>query len=177
MHWAFMDRCRSLVLLETHGTLLIFGPQKQFIPPWFSCLLFVLQPYMYQDVFYEVFMGIWVLVALVGLGSRNGRKRLQDLTMQSVFPATCTAGSWWRRHVWRSWAHWCRRERRYSLIVHSYRNTWLTLTWMLQKTNNLETQQHPVRTSSWVKLTMSDTIGQLDTNLLSPTTFLIYTPN
>jgi len=48
---------------------------------------------MYGDVFYEVFMGIWVLVEFVGFGSWNGRKRLQDLTMQSVFPATCTAGS------------------------------------------------------------------------------------
>ena len=45
---------------------------------------------MYQDVFY-VFMGIWVLGLLVELGSRNGRKGQQDLTMQNVFPVTCSA--------------------------------------------------------------------------------------
>lgn len=93
MHWALMGSCRSLVLLDRHGLLLVLGSQKQFILPWIGRLLFVQQPYMYGDVFYEVFMGIWVLVDFVGFGSWNGRKRLQDLTMQSVFPATCTAGS------------------------------------------------------------------------------------
>ena len=92
MHWAFMDSCRFLVLLERHG-LLGAWVTEQFILPWIGRLLFVQQPYMYGDVFYEVFMGIWVLVEFVGFGSWNGRKRLQDLTMQSVFPATCTAGS------------------------------------------------------------------------------------
>ena len=38
-------------------------------------------------------MGTRVQVRLMGPVSRNGRRRLQDLTMQSVLTVTCTAGS------------------------------------------------------------------------------------
>lgn len=44
-----------------------------------------------------------------------------------------------------------------------------------EKTSTLQTQQHQVGTRSLGRLTMSDTICQSDENLLSPTTFLIYT--
>ena len=48
----------------------------------------------------------WIVLGLhgnQGPGGVNGpihtneRRRLQDLTMQSVFPVTCTPGSCWRR--------------------------------------------------------------------------------
>lgn len=46
--------------------------------------------WMYLDPF-VVFMGTWNLGRLMGSGSSNGQRRVQVLTMQSLFPATCTA--------------------------------------------------------------------------------------
>jgi len=121
-------------------------------------------------------MGIWVLVELVALGSGNGRKGQHDLTMQTVFPETCSASSWWTTQVGRSCSHWSRRARRYILTVHWTRNIWLTSTRKI-KTNNVQTQHHLVGLSSCVSLKISDKVCQFDTSLLSPTTFLIYTHN
>lgn len=134
------DRCRSLVPLKRYIPLLVFEWQKQHILPSLGCLLFRQQPYMYLYVFYIVFMGIWVLVAIVSLGSRNGLKKLQDLTMQRFFLATCTAGSRWRRVSWRRrWSHWSRRATWYSLIVQFSRTT--SLTWTLEIMTNRRDQQ------------------------------------
>jgi len=121
-------------------------------------------------------MGIWDLVELVGLGSRNGRKGQHDLTLQTVFPETCSASSWWRTHAGRSWSHWSRGARRYILIVHWTRNIWLTSTRKI-KTSNVQTQHHLVGTNSCFSLTISDKICQFDTSLLPPTSFLIYNHN
>jgi hypothetical protein len=46
-----------------------------------------------------------------------------------------------------------------------------------EKTSNLETQQLQAGTSTSVRLILSDTICPLDPSFLSPTTFLIHTPN
>ena len=46
-----------------------------------------------------------------------------------------------------------------------------------EQTSNHETQQLQVGTSSSLKLILSDTICPLGPSLLSPTTFLIHTPN
>lgn len=124
MPFASMDRCTSPVVLERNERFLVLGSQKQFSLPWIGCLMFVQQPCVYQDVFYEVFTGIWVQSEYVGLGSRNGRKSVQDLTMKCVFPGTCPAGSIWTRYVCRrSCSHSERRAKQNSLILHRcYRN-------------------------------------------------------
>lgn len=65
---------------------------KFLLPEMFICCLYschgcIEMPCIRKSLF---FMRTRVLLGLMGPVCRNGRRKLQDLTMQSAFPATCT---------------------------------------------------------------------------------------
>ena len=101
-------------------------------------------------------MGTCILVGLMGPWCKNGRKSLQDLTMQIVFPGTWRAASWYRKTLWiRGWPNWSRRTRKYMLIGPSFSNTWLTWIWMI---NSKRRRPEFSRTNNirWVKAAQLD---------------------
>lgn len=172
-----MDRWRFLIVFEGHGFLLVWGTSEFVNLSWKGCSVFdVLCATVRALLECSVHLhGNYGPGRLMESG-RNGRRWVWNLTMQSVFPATCRTSSWWSNLSWRCtfWGGDTKILRQCALLLQHLGELKLIYNGQ-EESSNYQTQQEWVWIGNRARL-MYHTICPLnflfiDPPLLQPTPF------